>query len=168
MPNIKFVQIYKDDTDLYDKLLPLWIHYFDNVNWGEDEKPTHEESIENLNRRINIQGSRPDMHFEIVFCDDIPIGLINYAIDLGTLYGQFEPGYGCIAEFYIIPEFRRKGYGKLLCQHIEKTLKNHGAKRIYASPNHGIAEIFWRAMGYEDHGNVDPDNNQSVYVKSVD
>jgi len=167
MKNIKFIQIHKENQDLYNAVFPHWINYFDNLHWDQGEKPTQDEIIHDLNRRINIQGSRPDMHFELFFVDSDLVGFANFAINTGTYYGLLEAGYGSVMEFYIIPTFRRKGYGKLLYEHIEKTLKNHGAKKIYLTTDAVNGEAFWFAMGYHDSGIIDPDNGLSIYIKDI-
>jgi len=168
LKNITYVQIYKGNQDLYNKILPLWIDYLNNINRApEDEKPTEDEFIHDLNRRINIQGNRPDMHFELFFCNDTLVGFANFAIDKGTFYGLLESGYGIIMEFYITPEFRRKGYGKLLFEHIEETLKNDGTKYLYLTPDLVSGIPFWVAMGFCDSGKIDPDNKLPVYIKNI-
>jgi GNAT superfamily N-acetyltransferase len=167
LKNIKYVQIYKGNQDLYDKILPQWIDYFNNLSWEEDEKPTDDEVIYDLNRRINIQGNRPDMHFELFFCDDMLVGFANFAINTGTLYGLLKAGYGTVMEFYISPEFRRKGYGKLLFEHIEETLRNDGTQNIFLTPDPSTGEPFWVAMGFYDSSKIDPDNNYPVYIKNI-
>jgi GNAT superfamily N-acetyltransferase len=148
-------------------LLPKWIDYFHNLSWEEDEKPTDDEIKNDLNRRINIQGNRPDMHFELLFCDDVFVGFANFAISTGTLYGLLEAGYGCVMEFYISPEFRRKGYGKLFYEHIEKVLKNDGTQNIFLTPDPSIGKAFWPAMGFNDSNKIDPDNNYPIYLKNI-
>lgn len=168
MKDITYVQIYKENQDLYNKILPQWIDYFNNIHREtEDEKPTEIEIIQDLNRRINIQGNRPEMHFELLFCDDTLVGFANFAIDTGTLYGLLESGYGVVMEFYISPEFRRKGYGKLLFEHVEETLKNDGTQYIYLTPDLVTGIPFWIAMGFCDSGKIDPDNKLPVYIKDI-
>lgn len=168
MKNITYIQIYKGNQDLYDKILPQWIEYFNNLyKETEDEKPTSDEIIRDLNRIINIQGNRPDMHFELFFCDDTLIGFANFAIDTGTVYGLLEAGYGVVAEFYISPEFRRKGYGKLFFEHIEETLKNDGTQHFYLTPDLVTGVHFWVAMGFNDSGKIDPDNKLPIYIKNI-
>ena len=168
MKNIKYIQICKENQDLYNKILPQWVDYFNNLYWEtEDEKPTDDEIIGDLNRRINIQENRANMHFELFFDNDMLIGFSNFAIDTGGISGLIEKGYGTVMEYYIAPEFRRKGYGKIFYKHIEETLKNDGTQNIYLTPDPSTGEPFWVAMGFKDSGKVDPDNNYPIYIKSI-
>ena len=164
MSNIKHIQVYKDNQDLYDKLLPMWIAYFDELyEHQQDEKATTDEIIHDLKRRINNQGARPDMHFEMFFCDDILVGFAHFAV----VKGGSKAGCGFVMEFYVTPYYRRKGYGKLLYEHIEKTLKQHGVNEIFLTSDTSTGVPFWVAMGFNDSGNIDPDNNMSEYIKKI-
>ncbi len=166
MQNIKFIQIYKDNQEIYQELLPKWIHYFKELNEHDPSLiRTEEEIIHDLTRRVKIQGDRSDMHFELLYCDDVLIGFSNFAIDLGTVYGLLEKGYGTVMEFYIVPEHRRKGYGRLFYEHIEKTLQNDGASKMYVCPDNVTGEPFRVAMGFADSGKIDPDNEMPIYIK---
>ena len=173
MKNIKNVQIYKENQELYNVILPLWLAYFKELQLAyvrelceSEEEQQIVAEIQGLNRRINIQGKRPDMHFEVFFQDDMPVGFANFAIDTGGIRGLIEASYGCVMEFYISPEFRRKGYGKSLYEHIEATLKNDGTQNIYLTS--AIASIpFWIAMGFKESGKIDPDNDLPIYIKNI-
>jgi GNAT superfamily N-acetyltransferase len=168
MENTMYIQIFKEKQDLYKDILPLWLAYFNELREGEDnEKPTEGETIHDLNRRINIQGRRPDMHFELFYCDDIPVGFANFAIDTGGISGLIEKGYGFVMEFYIAPEFRRKGYGQLFYEHIEKTLINDGTQNIYLTSDTVTGVPFWVAMGFSESGKIDPDNNLPIFIKNI-
>ena len=49
-----------------------------------------------INKRIAIQGKRNDMHFEIAFHNNVAIGIAMFAIDLGTVRGLLDNGYGTV------------------------------------------------------------------------
>jgi len=164
---VKFIQIYKEDTELYQVLLPEWINYMKEID-DEEQDPNFEEQILNdLQRRIKNQGTRKDMHLELFYYDDVFVGFAHFAIATGALYGLLEPGNGFIMEFYIIPKYRKKGYGKILYNHVENILINDGAKHICLTANHSTGEPFWIAMGFNDTGKIDTDNNLPVYVKNT-
>ena len=167
MNNITYFQIYKENQDLYNEILPLWIAYLNEPYESDDKKPADDERICDLNIRINIQGNRPDMHFELFFCDGTLIGFANFAIDTGGISGLIKKGYGTVMEFYIAPEFRRKGYGKLFYNHIEETLIKDGTQNIYLTSDTVAGVPFWGAMGFSESGKIDPDNKMPIYIKSV-
>ena len=167
MQTFRFTQIYKDNHDLYQDLLPLWIDYINEIDVHKCVFQSNDEIIQNLNRRVKIQGTRKEMHFELFYCDDVPIGFANFAIDTGTLYGLLEAGYGVVMEFYVAPVCRRKGYGKLLYEHVENTLKGDGARYMCLTPDLVTGVLFWVAMGFNDTGKIDPDNQLPIYLKQL-
>ena len=70
-------------------------------------------------------------------------------------------------EFYIIPDFRRKGYGRTLYEHIENVLINDGAQHMCLTANLVTGKPFWVAMGFHDTGKVDPDNKLPIFIKQL-
>jgi GNAT superfamily N-acetyltransferase len=69
--------------------------------------------------------------------------LVSWAKSL--LYSNLEEIHTAVLE-------KRKGYGRKLLSHIEKTAKAHGAttmKACYCDSCNGEAACFYRSMGYE-------------------
>lgn len=54
-----------------------------------------------------------------------------------------------IEDFFIIKQYRRKGYGSQFFALIEKELKNKGAKRIEIVIISKIASEFWEKLGFK-------------------
>jgi len=171
MSQTKFIQIFKENQNLYQDLLPEWIAYLKNVfpqlRKDDEKEATAEERTNDLNRRINIQGKRPDMHFELFYYDDTLIGFSNFAIDTGGISGLIPKGYGTIMEFYISPKFRRKGYGKLFYEHIEETLKKDGAQYMYLTSDTAEGVPFWCKMGFIKTDKIAPDNKDPIFIKNI-
>lgn len=169
MEKLSFIQIYKDNQKIYNDILHLWSDYFSELYEGENnsDRPTSDEIIHDLNRRINIQGRRIDMHFELLYCGDVPVGFANFAIDTSGIIGLIEKGYGFIMEFYIVPEFRRKRYGQSLYKHIEETLINDGSQNVYLTSDTVAGVPFWGALGFNDSGKIDPDSKLPIFIKQI-
>ena len=167
MKKLKFVQIQKDNELHFLETAKLWMAYIQELGSHDGTNMAENEVINNLRKRIGIQGKRPDMHFEIAYIKDEPIGIANFAIDLGTINGLIESGYGTVMEFYIKPEFRRKGFGKVFLDHIEDVLRNDGAENMYICPDPVTGEPFWKATGFVDSGKIDPDNKRPIYTKDI-
>jgi GNAT superfamily N-acetyltransferase len=167
MEKLKFVQVQKDNEQHFFETAKLWIAYIQELSSHDGTNKAENEIIDNLRKRIGIQGKRSDMHLEIAYLNDEPIGIANFAIDLGTIYDLIESGYGTVMEFYIKPEFRRKGLGKEFINHIENVLRNDGAKYMYICPDPVTGEQFWKAMGFVDSGKIDPDNKLPIYTKNI-
>jgi len=164
---LNFVQIQRNNGQHFIETVNLWIAYIQELSSYDGINEDENEIMDNLRKRIGIQGERPDMHLEIAYLGDEPIGIANFAIDLGTVYGLIESGYGTVMEFYIKPGFRKKGLGKEFLNHIEDVLRNDGAKYIYICPDSVTGKPFWKAMGFVDSGKVDPDNKLPIYTKNI-
>ena len=169
MGKLKFAQIQKDDERHFLETAELWKSYIQEIDSHEGMKInlTENEIINNLRKRIGIQEQTLDMHFEIAYHQDEPIGIANFAVDLGTIYGLIESGYGTVMEFYIKPGFRREGFGKEFLDHIENVLRNDGAENMYICPDSVTGEPFWEAMGFVDTGKIDPDSKLPIYTKDI-
>lgn len=168
MKELEFVQLRKDSKELFDMAKEVWLPFIREVNANDGREEAEDEIIGGLKKRVNIQGSRKDMHFEIVLHDNEVIGISMFAIDLGTVHGLLdEPGYGTVMGFYIKPEHRRRGYGRLFFNHIEAMLKEDGAKKMYVCPDPVTGEPFWKAMGFSDSGKFDPDDKKPIFIKEI-
>ena len=82
--------------------------------------------------------------------------------------GYIKVGYGYIMEFYVLPEFRRNGYGKQMYSHLEELLITDGAKGLYLTSDPITGKPFWLACGYKNTGEKSPENNQEIYEKVLD
>lgn len=165
---VKYIQI--ENTQKYVELLkPLWISYVREIYEGDQEveHSTDDEIANWLIGRVEIQGQRDTMHFELIFNNDILVGFAMYAIDLGGIKEIIEAGYGYIMELYIMPNFRRKGIASEVFIHIEDILNNQGAQRIYLTPDSANAVLFWESVGFSDCGKIDPDNKMPIYLKDI-
>lgn len=167
MEEVKFAQIYKEDKTLCETAGALWVPFVTEVNGHEGKVKSDGEILEGLEKRIAIQGSREDMHFEIMFLKDTPVGIAMFAIDLGTVYGLLEKGYGTVMGFYVRPEYRKQGLGKAFWLHIEETLRRDGTGKFYVCPDSVTGVPFWTRMGFADSGLMDPDDMKPIYTKSL-
>lgn len=167
MNRLRYLQLEKDNAEHFELAKPVWLNFCHEINEHDNVMETDEEIIDALQKRIGIQGSRSDMHFELALLDNEVIGFAMFAIDLGTVYGMLEQGYGTIMGVYIKPEYRRQGYGRELYRHIENVLKNDGAPKVYLTPDGVTGEPFWSAIGFKNSGKFDPDDKKYIYIKKV-
>jgi len=145
--------------------LPLWLAFRAEIQDNGDENPV--APLADFQRRVRIQVSRPDMHFDLlrVGKKKRPAGFAYYAIDKGTIGGRIDPGGGLFSGYYIAPEYRRQGYGRRMFLHCAETLYRDGAAYLYCCPDPVTGEPFWRAMGFEDSGIFDPDDRLNIFMK---
>ena len=115
---------------------------------------------------ISIQGDA-DRHLELCYDGDSLIGFLYGKIDHPNHKGFIKIGYGYIMEFYVLPEFRRNGYGKQMYSHLEELLISDGAKGLYLTSDPVTGKPFWEACGYKNTDERFPENNQEIYEKSL-
>lgn len=71
-----------------------------------------------INSIIAMQGPS-DRHLELCYADEILVGFLYGKIDQEEHKGFIKPGYGYIMEFYVKPEYRRMGYGRMMFRRLE-------------------------------------------------
>ena len=59
---------------------------------------------------------------------------------------------GSVGEFFIVPKYRRKGYGRILNDRLEKIFAEENVNTVSLTPDPVTGKDFWRAMGYQDTG----------------
>lgn len=163
---INFIQIEKDNAAHFEMASKLWIPFIKEVNEHDGTYESEEQITNGLKKRVSIQGRRKDMHF-VACVNEEPFVIAMFTIDLGTVYGLLEKGYGTIMGFYIHPKFRRKGLGTSFSKHIEATLYSNGARKMYICPDSVTGEPFWKSNGYTDSGKIDPDDKKPIYIKEI-
>ena len=168
MKELRFIQLQESNDELFNMAKEVWLPFIHEVNSNDGKIQSDDEIIDGLKKRIHIQGTRKDMHFEVALLGDEVIGISMFAIDLGTIYGLLDrPGYGTVMGFYIKPEYRRKGLGRVLWEHIQIVLQNDGASKMYVCPDAVTGVPFWKAMGFSDSGKIDPDDKKPIYIKAI-
>lgn len=166
MNNLEFVQIINGNMQHFEAASKLWVPFVEETNSNDGIYQSKDEIHVGLSKRIAIQGVRHDMHFEIAYHGGDAIGIAMFAIDLGTVYGLLEKGYGTVMGFYISPEHRRKGFGSEFWQHIETILRQDGATHVYLCPDSITGVPFWMHLGFIDSGKVDPDDKKPIFIKA--
>lgn len=64
-------------------------------------------------------------------------------------------GWGYIMEFYIIPDFRRKGLGRILYGFIKEEFMKFGINNIWLTASRENGEPFWCSLGFMDTGETE-------------
>ena len=114
---------------------------------------------------MNMLGE-PDRFLEFAYVGDEAIGFYYCKIDHENHKGFIKPGYGYIMEFYIKPECRCKGYGRIMFERIRLNLSKHGVKRMWLTAG-SFSIPFWKSMGFKPTAEICPDNDMVVFIKFV-
>ena len=99
----------------------------------------------------------------VAFSGEVPAGFAVYQVDSPEADWCKRPGWGLIREFCILPEFRRKGCGKVLASYAEQKLFEK-TDRLYLTAHDEGAAAFWISCGFTDTGE-DASNGCRIFEK---
>lgn len=128
---------------------------------------TPEETVLKWSESIMSMLGDEERYLELCLLEQNPIGFLYGKIDKPYHKGYIKPSYGYIMEFYILPQYRRKGYGKEMYYRIEELFKSDGARRIYLTADPITGEPFWEYLGFVNTGEVSPENGLCIYEREI-
>lgn len=94
---------------------------------AEYEKLLHEVNATEDILIKNLFGPHPRAEAVILYSDDKPAGFALYFYNFSTFLGK--PGI-YLEDLYVRPEFRGKGFGKVLLKHMAKIAKQRDCGRV--------------------------------------
>jgi len=109
-----------------------------------------------------------DRHLKLCWLDDQPAGFLYGKVDHKEHKGYVKPGYGYVMEFYVVPQFRRKGIGTAMFHHLENCFKMDGATQMYLTTDTNEGISFWEWQGFVNTGEESPDNSMAIYEKTIE
>ena len=124
MQQLKFLCVTQDNAQLCADFSALMFPYSEELDEDLDEKLPAEILQKWIDSILQMQGDS-DRHLELCYDGDALIGFLYGKVDHPEHRGYIKPGYGYIMEFYVRPEFRRKGYGTKLYRRFP-SLSHHG------------------------------------------
>ncbi|QJD85960.1 GNAT family N-acetyltransferase [Cohnella herbarum] len=132
-----FIKVEKEDLNLI-KTIAKWY----SSEWNIAEETT-------VQQITNFPAA--GLPFQVIMkADNIPVataGLYNHVklVDFDSRFSKYGPW---LALVYTTTENRNKGYGTLLCKHIEEISCHSGLKKIYLYTS--TAEKLYRHLGWEE------------------
>lgn len=164
---IKYVQVYADNAENCKVYESLMYEYIDEMN-EHSERPLPKEFQQKwVNSIIAMQGPT-DRHLELCYVGEMPIGFLYGKIDHEDHKGFIKPGYGYIMEFYVKPDHRRKGYGKMMFKRLERLFHLDGAEMMYLTADPVTGKPFWEAQGFQNTMEKSPENQLYIYEKALE
>lgn len=166
MKELKFVQLQKDNEEHYKLFESLMIPYNKELDDHKGRETTKDFILKVTQGMLNMQGPH-DRHLEFCYDGHNLIGFLYGKVDHEGHKGFIKPEFGYIMEFYVQPEFRRKGYGKAMFERLEDLFATHGTKRMYLTADPVTGRPFWGSMGFLCTGETSPENGQLIFEKDV-
>lgn len=166
MEKLKFIQLEAANSEMCETFEILMRQYMAELE-EHDEHPLPRDILDKWIKSIIAMQGPHDRHLEFCYYGDILIGFLYGKIDHEDHNGFIKPGYGYIMEFYVLPQFRRKGCGKSMFLRLESHFRKHGAKRMYLTADSVSGKPFWEAMGFVNTGERSPENGMDIYERDV-
>lgn len=168
---ISFINITKENIGKCKTLHKVYSKYKIQTLRNHGEIPGNRKMFVNLfnciiGRASNIIVSDNPNHFIAMQSNDRLIGFASIATSTNDVI-NIPFSYGVIRDFYISPKFRRKGYGRILNDYIEKVFSLNKTNVVLLSPDPLSGIDFWKAMGYCDTGIHQGWGRYLVYVKHI-
>lgn len=142
---VEYVKINRENAD----------NCLDFLNLGYDymKETAPEKSLEIHNKFLNSilnRQSEKERWLIGLKINNRMIGFAHFKVDRDE-----RIGWGYILEFYIIPDFRRKGLGSKLYNFIKQEFMNCGIKNIWLTASKVDGEPFWFSIGFMDTGEIE-------------
>lgn len=163
---IQYVRVFAENTDACKQFALLLHEYIREMN-AHSERPLPERFIQKwCDSIISMQGP-DDRHLELLYAAGTLVGFLYGKVDHDNHNGFVKPGYGYIMEFYVRPECRLKGYGKMMFRHLEQMFRHDGARMMYLTADPVTGKPFWEAMGFVNTGEQSPENKLDIYEAAI-
>ena len=163
MSRLTYTAVTAENRDVFHRLMQMYAKELDE----HQHRNTDPEQLRRWTDRIIEKQFSTDRCLKLCCDSDKIIGFLNGKIDQPDDNGYKRVDWGYIMEFYVLPEYRRNGYGKEMLSHLESFFAENGIKQIYLTADPVTGKPFWGAMGYTATGEISPDNDQEIYEKEL-
>lgn len=161
-----FLELKQSDADACAAFTALMRSYIAEMN-EHSHRPLPEEYQQKwIDSIVSKQGPK-DRHLELCYAEGELIGFHYGKVDHEDHRGYVRPGHGYIMEFYVKPEFRRKGYGSRMLHRLEALFHADGVTQMYLTADPVTGRPFWEAVGFSNTEIPSPDNQLFIYEKPV-
>lgn len=143
--NIEYVKISRGNPSSCTDFMNLGYEYMKEVA-PDKSLETHDKF---LNSVLNRQNEKERWLIGLKVNNNM-IGFAHFKVD------RIERvGWGYILEFYLTPDFRRKGLGRKLYSSIRKEFNTYNIKDIWLTADKENGEPFWFSLGFVDTGETE-------------
>ena len=159
MSDLNFIGVTEENRSEFHRLMQRYAKELDE----HQNRTTDPEMLRKWTDRIIEKQSERSKHISLCYSDGTAAGFFFGRIDLPEDKGFTKEGWGCIVEFYVIPECRGKGCGREMFLHLQAMFRKDGAKKMYLTADPVTGKPFWEAMGFIGTGEISSENSQQIY-----
>ncbi len=163
MNTLNYIGVTEENRDTFHTLMLSYAKELDE----HQHRSTDPEILKRWTDNIIAKQHEPSRCLKLCYDDKELIGFLYGRIDRPEDKGCKRVGWGYIMEFYVVPEQRRKGFGKAMLHHLEAFFAENRAFQLYLTADPVTGKPFWEAMGFVSTGEFSPDNGQEIFEKAV-
>lgn len=104
------------------------------------------------------------VYIDVLDIDGKTAGFVIYQIDSPDNEWNEKQGMATVREIYLLPEYRKNGYGKFMLLSAEMKLNERGAEQSYVLP-YDEAAAFFEKCGYKRTDEYNEDLDCNFYIK---
>lgn len=162
-----FTNITKENISSYKKIRKIFAKYKIQTLRNHGEIPGGKKMFCSLFDSIvsNVSDNNSN-HFIVMQSGKELIGFASVSTS-STDVINIPYSYGAVNDFYIAPKCRRRGFGRILNNHIEKIFVDNATDTVLLSPDPVSGIDFWKAMGYCGTGIHQGWGRHFVYIKHL-
>ena len=163
--SLHFIPIGEQNRSLFERMMQ---QYCAELEQNSDFSVSPEMLAKWIDSILDLQAKGdPDRHLEYCYIDDTPIGFLYGKVDHPHHRGYKKVGWGYIMEFFVIPPYRRIGFGCEMQQHLEELFLADGTTKLYLTTASKEGEAFWVALGVRPTDEISPENGDRIYTKEL-
>ncbi len=163
MNKLNYIGVTEENRSTFHALMQMYAKELDE----HQQRTTDPEILKRWTDSIIAKQHEASRCLKLCYDGKELIGFLYGAIDKQGDKGYNRVGWGCIMEFYVIPEQRRKGYGKRMYGYLEAFFKAQRVNGIYLTADPVTGKPFWKALGFVSKGEFSPDNEQEIFEKTL-
>ncbi len=163
MKKLKFTSVTEENSNDFHRLMQMYAKELDE----HQNRNTDSEILKRWTNSIIEKQFDTARCLKLCYVQSSAIGFLYGRIDQPEDKGFKKVGFGYVMEFYVLPEYRRKGYGKQMFQYLEDYFKADHVKHMYLTADPVTGKPFWEALGFIRTGEISPENKQEVYEKPI-
>lgn len=164
MNKLKFTSVTDENRNDFHRLMQMYAKELDQ----HQNRCTDFEMLKRWTDSIIEKQFHTTRYLRLCYFESSLIGFFYGKIDQAEDKGYKKTGYGYIMEFYVLPDFRRNGYGRLMFRQLEFMFERDGAKHMYLTADPVTGKPFWEAMGFISINEKSPENNQEIYERDIE
>ena len=162
MSRLTYTAVTAENSAVFHKLMQMYARELDE----HQHRNTDPQQLRRWTDRIIEKQFCASLCLKLCYNNGKALGFFYGRIDQPEDSGYKRVGWGYIMEFYVLPEYRRKGHGREMLSHLESFFAENGIKQIYLTADPVTGKPFWEAMGFISTGEICPDNGQEIYEKT--